>query len=342
MTHLIKYRQFYPDREGFQFWRDRMVCLEIFGMRWCVVIYSPIDEKHAHAIVYQAIMHAIENINYASTREAEFNSLLNYTLTLINEELVKFKFQRKIDLSKGIGIAVTVVDSEGRMAYAQGGDAVVMLFQNGMRHARGRQDITDYRDYNGVELMRARRSFGTYKRWIGFVSDEFRLMPGDVWFISTEANFRLMHDGLPDEMLDTLNSSVVEYWNAIKDIYNNSGLLYAGILVSGEYLAEATCDVIGMDSIRIWNKWRELDEQLREDLPPGVGLYGRTPPFPISDEVSADQPSEVSERPINADTPIINSNGELPWWRKYSWKKILLIAFILQWIIRLVLSAITG
>jgi hypothetical protein len=44
--------------------------------------------------------------------------------------------------------------------------------------------------------------------------------------------------------------------NAIKKIYDNSGLFYAGVLVSGEYLSETTPDVIGMESIRIWDKWR--------------------------------------------------------------------------------------
>ena len=42
MPHLIKYRQFYPNKQDFQFWRDRMVCLEVFGMRWCVVVYGPV------------------------------------------------------------------------------------------------------------------------------------------------------------------------------------------------------------------------------------------------------------------------------------------------------------
>jgi hypothetical protein len=145
MTHLIKYRQFYPDQVGFQFWRDRMVCLELFGMRWCVVVYSPVEEKQAHAIVMQAISHAVECANYASTREVRFTGLLDYILSLINDELISFKESRNINIFQGIGIALTVVDSDGRMAYAQGGDAVVMLYQNGIRHAKGSHDIADYR-----------------------------------------------------------------------------------------------------------------------------------------------------------------------------------------------------
>jgi len=335
MTHLIKYRQFYPDQVGFQFWRDRMICLELFGMRWCVVVYSPVEEKQAHAIVMQAISHAVECANYASTREVRFTGLLDYILSLINDELISWKESHNINIFQGIGIALTVVDSEGRMAYAQGGDAVVMLYQNGIRHAKGSQQIADYRAYNSLEMMHARRIFGTYKRWKGFVSAEFRLKPGDVWFISTEANFHLMHDGLTDEKVATLNDGIDDYWTAIKKIYNNSGLLYAGILVSGEYLSETTPDVIGMESIRIWNKWRKLDEQLMEDLPPGVGLYGRTAPPPKKME-SAVSPTKVSRAQQNTEDQAIEDEESEPWWRRYSWKVILLFLFALSMIIRLI------
>jgi hypothetical protein len=335
MTHLIKYRQFYPDQVGFQFWRDRMVCLEFFGMRWCVVVYSPVEEKQAHAIVMQAISHAVECANYASTREVRFTGLLDYILSLINDELIAFKESRNINIFQGIGIALTVVDSEGRMAYAQGGDAVVMLYQNGIRHAKGSQDIADYRAYNNLKMMHARRIFGTYKTWKGFVSAEYRLKPGDVWFISTEANFHLMHDGLTDETVATLHNGIDDYWTAIKKIYNNSGLLYAGILVSGEFLSETTPDVIGMESIRIWNKWRKLDEQLMEDLPPGVGLYGLTAPHPKKME-SAESPTEVSEAQQKTEFKPIEDEESEPWWRRYSWKVILLFLFVLSMIIRLI------
>jgi hypothetical protein len=107
MTHLIKYRQFYPDSVGFQFWRDRMICLELFGMRWCVVVYCPVDEKQTHAIVMQAIMHAVECVNYGSTREVQYTGLLDYIMSLINDELIKFKERNNINILQGIGIALT-------------------------------------------------------------------------------------------------------------------------------------------------------------------------------------------------------------------------------------------
>lgn len=50
----------------------------------------------------------------------------------------------------------------------------------------------------------------------------------------------------------------------------------------------------------------------QEELPPGVGLYGRTAPSPAADEGSAKQPTEISEQPIIAETEVLNSNEELP------------------------------
>ena len=342
MTHLIKYRQFYPDSVGFQFWHDRMICLELFGMRWCLVVYSPVDEKRAHAIVMQAIMHAVECVNYGSTREVQYTGLLDYILSLINDELIKFKERYNINILQGIGIALTVVDSEGRMAYAQGGDALVLLCHDKRQRAKLPSGIREYHEYNSLEMMHARRNFGTYKKWKGFVSATYKLNPGDVWFISTEANFRLLHDGLTDEKVSTLHNGIDEYWNGIKKIYNNSGLLYAGILVSGEYLSETTPDVIGMESIRVWDKWRGLDEQLSEDLPPGVGLYGRTSPPVILSEESMVKPNLQVETSHKTETPETEENGELPWWRNYSWKTMILVVIILQFIIRFIVAASKG
>ena len=339
MTHLIKYRQFYPDSVGFQFWRDRMICLELFGMRWCVVVYCPVDEKQAHAIVMQAISHAVECVNYASTREVQYTGLLDYIMSLINDELIKFKESYNINIFQGIGIALTVVDSEGRMAYAQGGDAVVLLCHAERQRAKLPSGIRAYHEYNSVEMIQARRNFGTYKTWNGFVSAEYKLNPGDVWFISTEANFQLMHDGLTDEKVSTLHNGVDEYWNAVKKIYNNSGLLYAGMLVCGEYISETTPDVIGMESIRVWDKWRELDEQLSEDLPPGVGLYGRTARSVVTSRESEEKPKPISENPGKSEPLVTEEGDESSWWDKYPWKTIILIAIILQFIIRFIAEA---
>lgn len=144
-----------------------------------------------------------------------------------------------------------------------------------------------------------------------------------------------MHDGLTDEKVATLHNGIDDYWSAIKNIYNNSGLLYAGILVSGEYISETTPDVIGMESIRIWNKWRKLDEQLMEDLPPGVGLYGRTAPPPMKME-SAESPTKVSKAQPKTEYQAIEDEVSEPWWRGYSWKVILLFLFVLSMIFRLI------
>jgi hypothetical protein len=113
-----------------------MICLELFGMRCCLVVYSPVDEKRAHAIVMQAIMHAVECVNYGSTREVQYTGLLDYIMSLINDELIKFKERNNINILQGIGIAFTIIDSEGRMEYSQGGDALVLLCYDKRQRAK--------------------------------------------------------------------------------------------------------------------------------------------------------------------------------------------------------------
>jgi hypothetical protein len=131
-------------------------------MRWCVVVYSQVDEKYAHAIVMQSIMHAIECVNYANTREVQYTGLLDYITSLMNFELIKFKEIDNINFFQGIGIALTVVDSVSRMAYAQGGDVLVLLCHDKYKRAKFPLGIRAYHEYNLLEMMHAQRNFGTY------------------------------------------------------------------------------------------------------------------------------------------------------------------------------------
>ena len=72
-----------------------------------MVVYSPVEEKQAHAIVMQAIMHAFECVNYGSTREVQYTGLLDCSMSRINHKLFNFKESYNINIFRVIGIALT-------------------------------------------------------------------------------------------------------------------------------------------------------------------------------------------------------------------------------------------
>jgi len=334
LPQAVQYHLCYPDQPGFQFWRDRMVTFEHFGMRWCIVIYGPLNDKTAHDILDTAVVKVMIVAYYFSSKNRDLAEMLNLVLSYTNDELIECKERDNINIFHGIGIAVTVVDSEGRMAYAQGGDAIVLLCHQQQRRAQHQSDIIKFTEYNYIEKLQPRRNFGTHRTWQGYVSQVFILEPGDVWFISTEGNFLLMHDQVPDEVVYELNSDPDAYLECIKNIYNSSGLHYSGILVAGKYMASEVNHMIGINDMRTWNEWRDLDKQLSEDLPEGILPYEQR--FaPKSQSASSSPKQTVDYSNTQGQTKVVNSGDkkrkEPSWWEEFSNPEIvsMLIAFSL-------------
>ena len=344
MPRAVQYHQCYPNQPGFQFWRDRVITLEHFGMRWCIAIYGPVNDKHAAEILDMAVFKAMTFVYCVSSLNRSLSSMLESTLDFLNEELVHYKNQENINIFYGVGIAVTVVDSEGRMAYAQGGDAIVLLCHDQQRRAQHRSDIKEFSDFNSVNKMQQRRNFGTYKTWSGFVSPEFQLNPGDVWFISTEANFLYMHDQVPDEVVYELNENPDAYFEFIKHIYDRSDFQFAGILAAGKYTHEQVAHMIGMHDLQTWKEWKELDSQLNEDLPQGVlrsgqkaasqGRQATRSPESTVDYSNTQGQSQIGKAPDK-------KRKKSSWWQDFNNPEIItmMIAFslllkVLLWFIR--------
>jgi hypothetical protein len=343
LPQAVQYHQCYPNQPGFQFWRDRVITLEHFGMRWCIAIYGPVNDKHAAEILDMAVFKAMTFAYCVSTTKCNLSIMLEETFNYLNDELVAGKNRENINIFYGIGVAVTLVDSEGRMAYAQGGDAIVMLCHQQHRRAQHRSDIKVFSDYNALDKMQQRRNFGIYKTWSGFVSPVFRLDPGDVWFISTEANFLYMHDQVPDEVVYELNDNPEAYFDFIKQLYNNSGFQYAGILVSGKYAHEQVNHIIGIDDLRTWNEWKELDNQLSEDLPQGILRHGEKA-TPTAQRASRSPEPTVDYTNTQGQTiigkPASKKQKEPSWWQEFSNTEIvsMMVAFslllrVLIWLI---------
>jgi hypothetical protein len=277
MAYHVTYHQSYPQQPGFQFWRDRMVSFEHFGMRWCVVVFGPLNDKNAQEIVDIAIVKVLSFAYCVSVTNRCLSTMLESVMDFTNDELVEFKERENLNIFYGVGIAITVVDSDGRMAYAQGGDVVLMLCHEQHRRAQHRPDIQELTWHDTAEKVQPRRNFGTHKTWQGFVSPEYQLEPNDMWFIATEGNFLLMHDQVPDEVVAELNHDPQIYHEFIRDLYNHSGLQYAGILVAAHYTMSGVDSGMGLKDLRIWNEWKELDAQLNEDLPQGILRSGHRP-----------------------------------------------------------------
>jgi hypothetical protein len=55
--------------------------------------------------------------------------------------------------------------------------------------------------------------------------------------------------------------------------------------------------------------------------------------------VKPDTQSETSHR---TEAPETVENGELPWWRNISWRTVILVVIILQFIIRFIAAASKG
>jgi hypothetical protein len=340
----IQYHQCYPNQPGFQFWRDRVITLEHFGMRWCIAIYGPINDKHASDILDMAVFKAMTFVYCVSSMNRPLSTMLENAMDFLNAELVACKDRENINIFYGIGIAITVVNSEGAMAYAQGGDAIVMLCHQQHRRAQHRSDIMDFTDFNSVNKMQQRRNFGTHRTWSGFVSPEFQLDPGDVWFISTEANFLHMHDQVPDEVVYELNENPDAYFEFIKQIYNDSGFHYAGMLVAGKYLHEEVVHMIGVHDLKTWNEWKELDNQLSEDLPQGILRHNQKGAANAASATRAQEPTvdyANTQGPSQISRPSEQKRKEPSWWEDFNRTEIvtMVIAFsvllrALLWLIR--------
>lgn len=345
MPRAIQYQQCYPNQPGFQFWRDRIVTLENFGMRWCFAIYGPVNDKHAKEILDIAVTRAMILTYYASSSKRELPEMLSAAMNFINEDLIECKERENINIFYGIGIAITVVNSAGRMAYAQGGDAIVMLCHQQHRRAQLRSDVSEFNDYNSINKMQQRRNFGTYKAWSGYVSPEFQLEPGDVWFISTEANFLHMHDQVPDELVYELNDNPQAYFEFIKQLYNDSGFQYAGILVAGKYTHEEVNNMIGAKDLRTWYEWKELDKQLSEDLPQGVLRVGEKPGATSHHATRKSEPT-VDYTNTQGHAKISKADGkkhkEPSWWEQFSNTEILSMMFAFSLLLRAVLWLIAN
>jgi hypothetical protein len=314
-------------------------------MRWCIAIYGPVNDKHAAEILDMAVFKAMTFVYCVSSLNRSLSSMLESSLDFLNEELVHYKNQENINIFYGIGMAITVVDSEGRMAYAQGGDAIVMLCHQQHRRARHRSDIKVFSDYNALDKMQQRRNFGTYKTWSGFVSPVFQLDPGDVWFISTEANFLYIHDQVPDEVVYELNDNPEAYFDFIKQLYNNSGFQYAGILVSGKYAHEQVNHMIGIDDLHTWNEWKELDNQLSEDLPQGILRHGEKA-APTAQRASRSPEPTVDYTNTQGQTiigkPASKKQKEPSWWQEFSNPEIVSMMVAFSLLLRVLLWLITN
>ncbi len=314
-------------------------------MRWCFAIYGPVNDKHAKEILDIAVTRAMILTYYASSSKPELPEMLSAAMNFINEDLIEFKERENINVFYGIGIAITVVNSAGCMAYAQGGDAIVMLSHQHHRRAQLRSDMNEFSDYNSINKMQQRRNFGTYKTWSGYVSPEFQLEPGDIWFISTEANFLYMHDQVPDEVVYELNDNPQAYFEFIKHLYNDSGFQYAGILVAGKYGHEEVNNMIGSKDLRTWYEWKELDKQLSEDLPQGILRDGEKPILTSHRASRMNEPT-VDYTNTQGHTIIGKADGkkrkEPSWWQEFSNPEIISMMVAFSLLLRVVIWLIAS
>ena len=314
-------------------------------MRWCFAIYGPVNDKHAKEILDIAVTRVMILTYYASSSKRELSEMLSAAMNFINEDLIEYKERENINVFYGIGIAITVVNSAGRMAYAQGGDAIVMLCHQQHRRAQQRSDMAEFNDYNSINKMQQRRNFGTYKAWSGYVSPEFQLDPGDVWFISTEANFLYMHDQVPDEVVYELNDNPQAYFEFIKQLYNDSGFQYAGILVACKYAYEEVSNMIGAKDLRTWYEWKDLDKQLSEDLPHGILRDGEKP-IASSHRTSRKNEPTVDYTNTQGHTKIGKADSkkrkEPSWWQEFSNPEIVSMMVAFSLLLRVVLWLIAN